>query len=52
MSDKIVKNWLSLAEYDFESAKVLFKGKRYLTMAFLPAVRGKNIKSFLCQGKK
>ena len=34
MSEKIVKNWISLAEYDFKSAKVLFEGKRFLTMAF------------------
>ena len=34
MSGKIIKNWISLAEYDFESARVLFEGKRFLTMAF------------------
>lgn len=34
MSGKIVKNWQSLAEYELKSAKVLFDGKRFLTMAF------------------
>jgi HEPN domain-containing protein len=34
MSEKIIKNWLDLAEYDLESAKVLLNGKRFLTMAF------------------
>lgn len=34
MSSRIIKNWISLAEYDLVSAKVLFEGKRFLTMAF------------------
>lgn len=34
MSEKIINNWILLAEYDLESAEVLFKAKKYLTMAF------------------
>ena len=34
MSDKIIKNWISLADHDFASANILFEGRRFLTMAF------------------
>ena len=34
MSKKVIKNWLSLAEYDFETAKAMLKSGRYLYVAF------------------
>lgn len=34
MSAKVVKNWLALAEYDFETAKAMLKSGRYLYVAF------------------
>ncbi|HBR17007.1 MAG TPA: DNA-binding protein [Deltaproteobacteria bacterium] len=34
MSKKVVKNWLALAEYDFETAKAMMKSGRYLYVAF------------------
>lgn len=35
MSDKIVENWYALAQYDVDSAEVMFKGGRYLYVAFM-----------------
>jgi HEPN domain-containing protein len=35
MSDKIIKNWESLAEYDIVSAKVMLEAGRYLYVAFM-----------------
>ena len=29
MSDEIVENWYALAQYDVDSAEVMFKGGRY-----------------------
>lgn len=34
MSEKVIKNWLALAEYDFETAKAMLKSGRYLYVAF------------------
>ena len=34
MSKKVIKNWLALAEYDFETAKAMMKSGRYLYVAF------------------
>ena len=34
MSKKVVKNWIALAEYDFETAKAMMKSGRYLYVAF------------------
>ena len=34
MSKKIIKNWIALAEYDFETAKAMMKSGRYLYVAF------------------
>lgn len=34
MNEK-VKYWLSLAEYDYDTAKVMLKGKRYLYVGFM-----------------
>jgi len=31
----VVKNWVSLAEYDFETAKAMMKSKRYIYVVFL-----------------
>ena len=35
MSDKIINNWLSLAEYDLNTAEAMFQTKRYLYVAFM-----------------
>ncbi len=35
MSKKIIENWISLAEYDLETAIVMLKAKRYLYVAFM-----------------
>lgn len=35
MSKKIVENWYALARYDLDSAEVMFKGGRYLYVAFM-----------------
>lgn len=35
MSDRIVKNWLSLAEYDLATAEAMLQAKRYLYVAFM-----------------
>lgn len=34
MSEKVIKNWLSLAEYDLQTAKAMFITNRYLYVAF------------------
>lgn len=34
MSEKVIKNWLALAEYDFKTAKAMMKSGRYLYVAF------------------
>ncbi len=34
MSEKVVKNWLALAEYDFETAKAMLSTGRYVYVAF------------------
>ena len=34
MSEKVIKNWLSLAEYDFQTAKAMIDSGRYLYVAF------------------
>ena len=34
MSKKVIKNWIALAEYDFETAKAMMKSGRYLYVAF------------------
>lgn len=34
MSEKVIKNWLSLAEYDFQTAKAMLDSGRYLYVAF------------------
>lgn len=35
MNDKIVRNWLSLAEYDLATAEAMFLMHRYLYVAFM-----------------
>jgi HEPN domain-containing protein len=35
MSQKIIDNWLSLAEYDLTTAQDMLKAKRYLYVAFM-----------------
>jgi HEPN domain-containing protein len=35
MSEKIVQNWMSLAEYDLVTAKAMLDTKRYLYVAFM-----------------
>ena len=35
MSEKIIQNWYSLADYDLESADAMFESGRYLYVAFL-----------------
>lgn len=35
MSDRIVRNWLSLAEYDLATAEVMLQTGRYLYVAFM-----------------
>ena len=35
MEEKIVQNWYALAKYDLDSAEVMFKGGRYLYVAFM-----------------
>ena len=35
MSEKLIQNWYALAKYDLESAEAMFKGSRYLYVAFL-----------------
>ncbi|MEW5693672.1 MAG: HEPN domain-containing protein [Candidatus Hydrogenedentota bacterium] len=34
MSEKIVKNWMIIAEYDLKTAKHMYKSRRYLYVAF------------------
>lgn len=34
MSEKVIKNWLALAEYDFKTARAMMKSGRYLYVAF------------------
>lgn len=34
MSEKVVKNWIALADYDLKTAEVMFKGGRYVYVAF------------------
>ncbi|MHC4905695.1 MAG: HEPN domain-containing protein [Planctomycetota bacterium] len=34
MSEKIIKNWLALAEYDYETAKAMMQSGRYIYVAF------------------
>ncbi len=34
MSQKIVQNWMSLAEYDYKTAEAMLKSGRYLYVAF------------------
>lgn len=34
MSEKIVKNWLQIAEYDLITAKAMLRSRRYLYVAF------------------
>ena len=34
MNEKVIKNWLSLADYDLETAKKMLEAKRYLYVAF------------------
>jgi HEPN domain-containing protein len=34
MGEKIIKNWIALAEYDFETAKAMLDSGRYLYVAF------------------
>ena len=34
MSEKIVKNWVELAEYDLQTAKAMLEAGRYLYVAF------------------
>jgi HEPN domain-containing protein len=35
MSEKVIKNWLALAEYDIKSAKIMLETGRYLYVAFM-----------------
>ncbi|NLZ04899.1 MAG: HEPN domain-containing protein [Phycisphaerae bacterium] len=35
MVDKVVQNWLSLAEYDLATAEAMLQTRRYLYVAFL-----------------
>jgi len=35
MSEKIIHNWIGLAEYDMETAKAMFDSGRYLYVAFM-----------------
>ncbi len=35
MSDRIVQNWLSLAEYDLATAEAMLQTERYLYVAFM-----------------
>ncbi len=35
MNDRIVQNWLSLAEYDLATAEAMLQTKRYLYVAFM-----------------
>jgi HEPN domain-containing protein len=35
MNENTSKYWIELAEYDIKSAKVMYKGKRYLYVGFL-----------------
>lgn len=34
MSEKIVQNWLQIAEYDLKTAKAMLRSRRYLYVAF------------------
>jgi HEPN domain-containing protein len=34
MSEKIVKNWVALADYDLKTAEAMFQGGRYIYVAF------------------
>lgn len=34
MSEAIIKNWLALADYDYETAKAMFQSGRYIYVAF------------------
>jgi HEPN domain-containing protein len=34
MSDKIIQNWLALAEYDYETAHAMFQSGRYIYVVF------------------
>ena len=53
MSEKIVENWYALAQYDVDSAEVMFKGGRYLYVAFMcqQAIE-KTLKGYPSQGNK
>ena len=35
MSQKIINNWISLSEYDLNTAEAMFQAKRYLYVAFM-----------------
>ena len=35
MSEKIIKNWISLAKYDLETAEAMLNAGRYLYVAFM-----------------
>lgn len=35
MSEKIIKNWISLAKYDLETAEAMLNADRYLYVAFM-----------------
>ncbi len=35
MSDRIIQNWLSLAEYDLATAEAMLRTERYLYVAFM-----------------
>lgn len=50
MSEKIVKNWLALADYDYETAKAMMQSGRYIYVAFTcqQAVE-KTLKAFFVQ---
>ena len=34
MSEKVIKNWINIAEYDLQTAKFMLESKRYLYVAF------------------
>ena len=34
MNEKIIKNWLALAAYDYETAQAMFQSGRYVYVAF------------------
>jgi len=35
MSEKVIKNWIKLSDYDLKTAKSMLEGKRYLYVAFM-----------------